>query len=129
MDSQRCVADAQRRLGTAVDFVCQRGDDALCLVELKCGYPAGRKKAELARAMKAPLQKAKDCHLHRHFAQLAATLALFEQETGTLRALKTKGIVRVDAAVLYVDDTESTLFELPGWWKRRGGELLRRITR
>ena len=79
--------------------------------------------------MKAPLEKAKDCHLHRHFAQLSATLALLEAEKGTLKALKAKGVARVSGALLYVDDTESTLFELPGWFRRRGDELLRRITR
>jgi len=134
VDAQRCVADARRGLGTAADLVCQRGGGAgvpaeLVLVELKCGYPGGRKKAELARAMGAPLEKAKDCHLHRHFAQLSATLALLEAEKGTLRALKAKGVARLSGALLYVDDTQSVLFELPAWWRKRGEALLARITR
>ena len=129
VDSQRCVADSKRRLGTACDIVAQRGDDELVVIELKCGYPATTKKRVLAGAMKAPLQRARDTHLHRHFAQLAATLALFEAETGTQKALEAKGIARVSGALLYVDDTESTLFELPEWWRRRGDSLLARITR
>lgn len=129
VDSQRCVADAKRRLGTACDIVAQRSNDELVFVELKCGYPGTAKKRALARAMGAPLQRARDTHLHRHFAQLAATLALFEAETGTQKALEAKGIARVSGALLYVDDTESTLFELPEWWRRRGDSLLARITR
>ena len=129
VDAQRCVADAKRKLGTACDIVAQRSDDELVFVELKCGYPGTTKKRALARAMKAPLQRARDTHLHRHFAQLAATLALFEAETGTQKALEAKGIARVSAVLLYVDDTESTLFELPEWWRRRGDSLLARITR
>ena len=129
VDAQRCVADAKRRLGTACDIVAQRGEDELVFVELKTGYPGTTKKCALAGAMKAPLQRARDTHLHRHFAQLAATLALFEAETGTQKALEAKGIARVSGALLYVDDTESTLFELPEWWRRRGDSLLARITR
>jgi hypothetical protein len=126
-DAQRCVADAKRRLGTAADVVCQRGSGPnaeVVLVEIKCGYSGGQKKAVLARAMKAPLQNAKDTHVHRHLAQLSATLALFEAEKGTMKALKAKGIGRVDAALLYVDDTESTMIALPSWWRRRGDALL-----
>jgi len=134
VDAQRCVADARRGLGTAADLVCQRGGGPgvpaeLVLVELKCGYPGDRKKAALARAMQAPLEKAKDCHLHRHFAQLSATLALLEAEKGTLKALEAKGVARVTGALLYVDDTQSVLFELPAWWRKRGEALLARITR
>jgi len=129
VDAQRCVADAKRRLGTACDIVAQRGNDELVVVELKCGYPGTTKKRALAGAMKAPLQRARDTHLHRHFAQLAATLALFEAETGTQRALEAKGIARVSAALLYADDNETTLFELPAWWRRRGDALLAEITR
>ena len=84
VDAQRVVCDASRRLGTAVDIVAMRGA-RLVLVELKCGFH-GRKDLPARDAngklcmLKAPLTKAKDCVLHRHFAQLAATLALFKSE-------------------------------------------------
>jgi len=129
VDAQRCVADAKRRIGTACDIVAQRGGDELVFVELKTGYPGTTKKRALAGAMRAPLQRARDTHLHRHFAQLAATVALFEAEAGTLRALEAKGVTRIGAALLYADDNETTLFELPAWWRRRGDALLAEITR
>ena len=52
--------------------------------------------------MRSPLTKVKDCHIHRHFAQLATTLHLFKQEQETLAKLEAKGIDRVSGCVLYV---------------------------
>ena len=123
--SQRVVLHDRKRLGTAVDVLCMRGDDELVLLELKVGYSGNRKAPTLPKAnLKAPLQKAADCALHRHFAQLAATLALFLREKGTLRALKGKGVNRVGAVLLYIDDAGSQKFELPTWWARRGEKIL-----
>ena len=123
--SQRVVLHDRKRLGTAVDVVCMRGEDELVLVELKCGFAGDRKAPTLPKAnLKAPLQKAADCALHRHFAQLAATLALFKREKGTLRALKGKGVTTVGGVLLYIDDAGSQKFELPVWWARRGEKIL-----
>lgn len=123
--SQRVVLHDRKRLATAVDVVCSRGEDELVLLELKTGYVGDKKAPTLPKAnLKAPLHKAVDCALHRHFAQLAATTALFEREAGTLRALKGKGIARVSAVLLYVSDEGSEKHELPAWWRRRGAKIL-----
>lgn len=123
--SQRVVLHDRKRLATAVDVLCSRGEDELVLLELKTGYVGDKKAPTLPKAnLKAPLQKAADCALHRHFAQLAATLALFRCEQGTLRALKGKGITRVGGVLLYVDDAGSEKHELPDWWVRRGPKIL-----
>ena len=60
----------------------------------------------------------------RPTTQLAATLALFKREQGTLRALKGKGVTKVGAVLLYIDDAGSQKFELPTWWARRGEKIL-----
>ena len=131
VDAQRVVCDASRRLGTAVDIVAMRGA-RLVLVELKCGFH-GRKDLPARDAngklcmLKAPLTKAKDCVLHRHFAQLAATLALFKSEKTTQQQLQKIGIADVDAVLLYVDDGGSILYELPEWWQERGHRILNNI--
>ena len=123
--SQRVVLHDRKRLATAVDVVCSRDADELVLVELKCGYPGDRSTPTFPKAnLKAPLSKAVDCALHRHFAQLAATTALFEREAGTLRALEKKGVTRVSAVLLYVCDEGSEKHELPAWWRRRGAKIL-----
>ena len=104
----------------------------LVLVELKCGFhgrkdlPATGDNGRLCM-LKAPLKKAKDCVLHRHFAQLAATLALFKSEKTTRQQLQKIGIADVDAVLLYVDDGGSMLYELPEWWQERGPRILNNI--
>jgi hypothetical protein len=125
--SQRVVLDDVLRLATAVDVVCLRGS-ALVLVELKCGFGGSRSEpARLrgrAQTFARPFHRATDCHLHRHFAQLAATAALFDAETATGEALQRAGVESVAAALLYVNDDGSELHELPSWWRRRGDQLL-----
>ena len=124
--SQRVVLSAARRLGTAIDIVCTRGEHELVLVELKCGY-SGSRTASAGTKLQAPLTKAKDCALHRHFAQLAVTLELFLGEAETIAKLEAKGIDKVSALVLYVDNAESEKFELPAWWRKRGSALVDRL--
>jgi hypothetical protein len=132
VEAQRVVLDSKRGVATAADVVCQRGDDELVLVELKCGYRGNRAAPVRANGrvvkMKAPLRTATDCALHRHLAQLAATHALFARETGTMKALKKKGVTRVTGALLYVDDDASELHELKDWWRRRAERLLDSIS-
>ena len=83
------MLDASKGLGTAVDVVCTRGADELVLLELKCGFPGNRSDPAVPRAMMgAPLGKAVDCACTGTCAQLAATVALFKGEAGTLRALR-----------------------------------------
>ena len=125
--SQRVVLDRARRIGTAVDVVCTRGAHELVLVELKCGF-VGDRAASAGTKFQPPLAKAKDCALHRHFAQLAVTLHLFEREAGTRAQLEAKGIDTVSGVLLYVDDGASEKFELPQWWRKRGAAIADRIS-
>ena len=126
--SQRVVLHEGKRLGTAVDVLCTRGDDELVLVELKCGFAGDRATPTFPKGnLKGPLSKAVDCALHRHLAQLAATTALFEREVGTLRALKQRGVTKVGSVLLYVSDEGSEKHELPQWWRRRGLKILEAI--
>ncbi len=125
--SQRVVIDPERRLGTAIDVVCTRGNHELVLVELKCGF-SGSRAASAGTTFQHPFQKAKDSALHRHFAQLAVTLHLFAREADTHAQLAAKGIDAVSAVLLYVDDAASEKFELPAWWRKRGASLAARIS-
>lgn len=135
VDAQRVVLDERRRLGTAVDVCCYDAKrKALVLVELKTGFAGDRAlpvRDSFGRVlgMQAPLAKADDCALHRHLSQLAATHALFLRETGTLQALKRKGIHKVEGALLYVTDHASELHRLCPWWQKRGARLLDRLGR
>ena len=124
--SQRVVTDLRRRIGTAIDVVCTRGEHELVLVELKFGF-SGARAASAGTRLQTPLHKAKDSALHRHFAQLATTLALFEREEETLTQLAAKGIDTVSAVLLYVDDKATEKFELPAWWRKRGNKIVERI--
>ena len=128
--SQAVVADERLRIGTAVDVVCTRGD-SLVLVEVKCGYEKVRdavhKRAGKPQRMGGPLSGAWDTHSNRHLAQLALTHHLFVSNAARVAALKAAGVERVDAALLYVDDTESSLYELPTWWSKRGSGLAKYV--
>ena len=125
--SQRVVIDALRGIGTAADVVCTRGTHELVLVELKTGFGGDRTRGA-GTLMQAPLEKTKDCNIHRHFAQLAVTMHLFNQELDTVAELATKGIDKISGCVLYVDADLSEKFELPAWWERRAARILNRIT-
>lgn len=125
--SQRVVIDILRGIGTAADVVCTRGEHELVLVELKTGFGGDRTRSA-GTFMQAPLNKAKDSNINRHFAQLAVTLHLFKSEEQTIAKLKTKGIDQVTGCVLYVDADMSEMFELPSWWERRAARIAERIT-
>ena len=129
-EAQRFVCDAQQKLGTAIDVLAMRRN-RLVVLELKCGFH-GSKTVPAKRSgnvcwLGAPLARANDCTLHRHFAQLAATWHLFVQESDTIETLNKKGIAGVDACLLYVDDSGSTLFELPAWWTKRSAAICEKI--
>ena len=121
------VLDRARAIGTAVDVVCTRGKYELVLVELKTGFGGDRAQSG-GTYMEPPLGKAKDCHINRHFAQLATTMHLFKQEETTLAKLLSKGIDQVSGCVLYVDGDLSEKFELPAWWEKRGARIVDRIS-
>ena len=118
---------AARGIGTAADVVCTRGEAELVLVELKTGFGGDRTRSA-GTCMQKPLAKAKDSHINRHFAQLAVTLHLFNEEASTLAKLRAKGVDRVSGCVLYVDGDVSEKFALPSWWERRGERIVARIS-
>jgi hypothetical protein len=124
---QRVVCDSSRGLGTAVDLVCSRGN-SLVLIELKTGYSGDRnlpaKHAGKNAKMGVPFKTASDTILHRHFAQLVATSAMFLNEIATLERLSALGLKRVEAALLYATNDDVELHALPEWWSKRGERLL-----
>ncbi len=134
IEAQRVVLDERKGLATAIDIVCtsKEHDDRLVLVELKTGYRGDRSApvrnvAGVAIKMQAPLATARDCALHRHLAQLAATRALFVQEEATIKALKKKGVTSVVGVLLYITPAASEVHHLEDWWCRRGQQLLDRL--
>ena len=121
--AQRCVASEVHRLGTAADMFCfDAATRSLVVVELKCGHDFGRLAS--AGMMKPPLQKVTDCVLHRHFAQLSATMALFARETDTLAKLDALDIHSIRGTLLYAGDKKLDFYELPKWWKNKGPALV-----
>ena len=136
IEAQRVVLDERRRLATAIDVVCvnKERSDELVLVELKTGFmgdramPARDARGEAIR-MRAPLTTARDCALHRHLSQLAATRELFVRESATMKALHKKGITRVVALLLYVTPSASEVHRLPTWWSKRGERILDHLAR
>lgn len=131
--AQYVVASRALRVGTAVDVVCVRADRTLILLELKCGYAASDrcKAARDGRGrecrMRTPVASAKDSVVNRHFAQLAATRALFVDDATRMQRIEAKGTAGVDAALLYVDNDSSELYAMPAWWARRGEALVRHV--
>ena len=136
IEAQRVVLDERRRLATAVDVMCYNKDrvDELVLVELKTGFPGDRSlpardsRGEAIR-MRSPLTTARDCFLHRHLAQLAATRELFVRESKTMKALHKKGVTRVVGMLLYVTPSASEIHRLPTWWSKRGERILDHLAR
>jgi hypothetical protein len=135
IEAQRVVLDERRRLATAIDVVCYNKDraDEVVLVELKTGFmgdramPARDARGEAIR-MRAPLTTARDCFLHRHLAQLAATRELFVRESETMKALHKKGVTRVVGMLLYVTPSGSEIHRLPTWWSKRGERILEHLS-
>lgn len=128
---QRVVLDASRGVATAIDVVCQRGDDELVLIELKTGYAGDRKAAALRGGrqcfLSSPCSRAKDSLVNRHQAQAAVGLALFKNETHTQDQLAELGIVHVTAGVLYANESGSDLHMLSEYWSKRGAGIVRSI--
>ena len=131
--AQRVVASATRRIATAADVVCySKKDNSLYVVELKCGFDKGRKAAALkggaACKMQGPLARASDCVVHRHLAQLAATVGLLKKERATLDRVAGLGVERDPRGLLmYVADEGAEFFSLSEWWARRADRILNQI--
>ena len=127
---QRGVCDEVLGLATACDMVCYRqADRSLVVVELKTGYHGNRSLAARHNGkpcrMSSPCQKATDCTLNRHLAQLAATHSLLKHEPGIDKSLKKFGVEAIAGALLYIDDSCSELHDLPAYWVRRAKAILR----
>ena len=128
--AQRALCAEALRLGTAADLICYEAETArLCVVELKCGF-GGEKLLPACDArgrglkMRGPLRAACDCVLHRHLAQLAATRELLVREGVAEKMLKYGVAPEINGALLYVNDDETHLYPLPGWWADRAPRLL-----
>ena len=129
--AQRATCCTRARLGTAADLVCYNASTkACCVVELKCGFSGDRTATALGaggkpQCMKAPLNGAADCILHRHLAQLAATCQMLSDETALATRLEALGLEPdLEGALLYVNDDQTDLYPLPQWWRRRGKKLV-----
>ena len=128
---QRVVIDEAARLGTAADVVgYRRRDNKLVLVELKSGYRGDRSAPALSKkkvcSLAHPLSNAKDTILNRHFAQLTATLSMFVSERKTMDTMRKKfDLAGIEAVLVYTDDYQSEIYELPRWWVKRGKALVR----
>lgn len=126
---QRAVCSPRHRIGTAIDLIAYEKTSAkLVVVELKCGH-SGSKTAAARKDgkdchMQPPLSRALDSTLNRHFAQLTVTRELLVREADTLGRLHAIGIEGIDAALLYVDDENTTLYRCPCWWTGRAARIL-----
>tara|TARA_B100001175_G_scaffold315650_1_gene327693 strand:+ start:395 stop:1141 length:747 start_codon:yes stop_codon:yes gene_type:complete len=129
--AQRVVTHPLYGIATAADVICQKDENTIVLVELKCGYAGDRLAAAYINGhscfMNTPCKKAKDTTLHRHLLQLSSTLALFERESDTLQKLSSLGITNIEAVLLYVDSNKSELHELTSYWRKRGNRILNQI--
>jgi ubiquinone biosynthesis protein COQ9 len=79
--------------------------------------------------MKTPLEKASDCVLNRHMAQLAITRHLIESEATTLSKIASLGVdtSSVDAVLLYANEESCDFLELPDWWKLRSNSIIQHL--
>jgi hypothetical protein len=136
--SQLPVASGDSNVATAMDLLCHsKNTDELAVVELKCGFsgdllaPAVGLKGGFCR-MKQTLKNAPDCILNRHFAQLSCTLRMFAADANFTSIVRAHGFQTVTRAVLvYADELRSgpraRVYELPEWWKKRAGCVLKYI--
>ena len=100
------------------------------IVEGKCGFSDVRHAPATKNSrkcnMRAPLAQVADCALHRHFAQLLVTREMLARDKEVKDKLKDLGIeTDLSAVLLYLDDDNAEIFELPEWWVRRGAKLLK----
>jgi len=128
---QRVVLAAAKRIGTACDVVCYSPlANRLTVVELKSGFSGNRMLPAVdgmgnKQKLASPCSTSDDCLLNRHLAQLTVTHHLLSCETELRTRLKKLGVQpEIDAALLYVCDRDSSLYNLNDWWRRRGKRLV-----
>lgn len=128
--AQRTVISEAHRIGTAADIMAyDKEANQLVVVELKCGFDHGRTAAAAMNgklcSMGAPLDKASDCNLHRHLAQLAVTRELFAREAETAARLSELGIEQtVGGLLIYANDQGVEFHTLENWWEKRASKML-----
>lgn len=131
--AQRGVCSHSKRMATAIDLVCHRAsDDALVVVEVKCGFHGVRRQPARLRGREMllgpPLSRCLDTALHRHLAQLTITRHLFAAERTTHTTLREQcdvGTGGIDALLLYASDDDVELVALPDWWRERAEKIVR----
>jgi hypothetical protein len=107
----------------------------LVVIELKCGFDGGGRLAPVTKRlpgqrvstvlkMRAPLDNAKDCVMHRHLAQLSATVSMFRSERDTMEALRSQGVDSVRGLLLYCSDEEVEYVEMDEWWVEKGAHIV-----
>ena len=126
---KRGVCSPFHRIGTEVDLVCyDEINDALVLVELKCGHTgcklAGAVLGTHTCNMNGPLHKAVDNTLNRHMAQLAVTHRLFVNEKDTMEKLDQMGVREVKGMLVYTTDDEVSIYDLDKWWIQKASGIL-----
>jgi len=129
--AQRGCCSLKNRVATAADIVCYNPDSkCIVVVELKCGFSGSRTAPARSNGqpcnMRGAVEKAPDCVLNRHLAQLAATTHMLESESKTMSKLGTLGInhENVEAKLLYANETSCDLINLPVWWKKKAEKLV-----
>jgi hypothetical protein len=132
--AQRGCCCVKNRVATAADIVCYNmKTNRITVVELKCGFSGSRTTAAMISGtrcyMKTPLEKASDCVLNRHMAQLAITRHLIESEATTLSKIASLGVdtSSVDAVLLYANEESCDFLELPDWWKLRSNSIIQHL--
>lgn len=119
-------------IGTAADVICyNKKENCLVVVEVKCGYTQIRETPAMKNgkkcAMRTPLRQVIDCALHRHFAQLSVTAEMISRDV-VMETVESLGInTKLSAILLYLDDEDAEIFELPAWWLKRGAKILKAI--
>lgn len=130
---QRVVALPAKGLATAVDLLCfDAAEQALWVLELKCGYAGDRAMACRAGGkdcrLEAPLAKAPDTHLNRHILQAVLGREMLMLEPGFAEQLMQKfGVSDVRAAVLYVNGATVDLVVPDAWWTRKAPQALQAV--
>ena len=129
--AQRGCCSVQQRVATAADIVCYNTKtNCICIVELKCGFSGCRTAAAMlngkACKMKAPIDKAPDCVLNRHLAQLAITTHLIKSEKTMLAKMGSLGvdIETIESKLLYANEEKCDVIDLPLWWSNKSGKIL-----
>ena len=129
---QRAVCSQLHRVGTAADIVCYDAtNNAVVVVELKCGHSGARTAAAVkngkACTMQTPLKRAADNTLHRHMSQLAVTHHLLNRETDTIKKLNNIGIESVNGILMYANDASVDVYPLDPWWIEKAHKILSKL--